>query len=45
MTVIIAFVVMFFILPNFIWTIGCEQQAEMKADTFQNDSFKTINEL
>jgi hypothetical protein len=45
MTVIIAFVVMFFILPNFIWTIGCEQQAEMKADTFQTESIKAIHEL
>ena len=43
MTVILAFVVMFYILPNLIWTNGCE--TEMKADTFQTESIKAIHDL
>ena len=45
MTVILAFVVMFYILPNLIWTNGGCDSTEMNDDTFQNESIKTNHEL
>ena len=38
MTVMLAFMVIFFILPNLIWTNGGCDSTEMNDDTFQNES-------
>jgi len=45
MTVMLAFMVIFFILPNLIWTNGGCDSTEMNDDTFQNESIKTNHEL